>query len=443
MSTEIIYYELAKITPDKTQIRPRTVSVDPSVLHCAQNYIGTSWHKFIKTIRPNSKNRNRSPKVHSGPIAVGEKVIADDYQVHQLLNIHPKIIGIEMESFGVGGAASNHPQRPRFISIRAVCDYADSTKNDHWHDYACATAAAYAIGFLRESPIISISLSPTVNSDLKGDTRVISIGHLSMQSVPEQSLLDAIQKNYHQAPLSSILIDQTNLYQEGCLIDPLLAAGKQVNIAKVYDRNVADHPDARFLYFGLAHIPLLFHLGFQLTNKRRVEFFEYNRYQYIWEPLIDNGTCPKIHLDGVPKIQEISKGDIVLRLSISNTIELKDIEPIIESPIGSIHLFLQPARRDVIKSTTQLHYFGRNFRSLLDSIHELFPNRKNTHMFYAGPVSLAVYLGQLIQPGIDRNIIVYNYTPKDNPRYSWGLQITEEPGSGQFLKTNISAIGEQ
>ena len=32
--------------------------------------------------------------------------------------------------------------------IRGVCDYADPRKNDAWHYYAAATAAAYAKGLL-------------------------------------------------------------------------------------------------------------------------------------------------------------------------------------------------------------------------------------------------------------------------------------------------------
>jgi hypothetical protein len=38
------------------------------------------------------------------------------------------------------------------LVIRGVCDYADSHKNDVWHGYAAATAAAYAKEFLSIIP---------------------------------------------------------------------------------------------------------------------------------------------------------------------------------------------------------------------------------------------------------------------------------------------------
>ena len=89
--------------------------------------------------------------------------------------------------------------------------------------------------------------------------------------------------------------------------------------------------------------------------------------------------------------------------------------------------------RDVLLSEGQLHDYGAAFRRLLDSIHEFLPNRERTHLLYAGPASLAVYFGQLISPTIDRSVVVYNYAGMDSPRYSWGLEITADMQSPDFI----------
>jgi nucleoside phosphorylase len=88
-----------------------------------------------------------------GPIATGEKVVADTAFVAQLRRLHPKLVGIKMEAFGIAIAAANSRDRPRFLAIRGVCDYADPKKNDRWHTYAAESAAAFAIGFLRAGPV--------------------------------------------------------------------------------------------------------------------------------------------------------------------------------------------------------------------------------------------------------------------------------------------------
>jgi hypothetical protein len=44
-----------------------------------------------------------------------------------------------------------HPTRysiPRFVSFKAVCDFADQ-KTDSWQNYAAFTAAQFAIKFLK------------------------------------------------------------------------------------------------------------------------------------------------------------------------------------------------------------------------------------------------------------------------------------------------------
>jgi len=127
------------------------------------------------------------------------------------------------------------------------------------------------------------------------------------------------------------------------------------------------------------------------------------------------------------------QGDVLIRISVSDTVRPEEIVEIAPSPIASLHLRIEPPRRDVLISEHQLHDYGAKYRWMLDTIHELLPNRERTHIFYAGPVSLAVYFGQLIIQTIDHRIVVYNYTTKDSPRYSWGLEVTAEIDSPDFL----------
>jgi nucleoside phosphorylase len=74
--------------------------------------------------------------VHRGTIASGELVIKNGKLRDELAKQY-SILCFEMEA---AGALANFP----CIVIRGVSDYSDSHKNDQWHGYAAAAAAAYA-----------------------------------------------------------------------------------------------------------------------------------------------------------------------------------------------------------------------------------------------------------------------------------------------------------
>lgn len=74
--------------------------------------------------------------VHRGTIASGELVIKDAQKRDDLAQEHG-VLCFEMEAAGV---LTDFP----CMVIRGISDYCDSHKNDQWHGYAAAVAAAYA-----------------------------------------------------------------------------------------------------------------------------------------------------------------------------------------------------------------------------------------------------------------------------------------------------------
>ncbi|KUM57952.1 hypothetical protein ACN42_g9214 [Penicillium freii] len=74
--------------------------------------------------------------VHRGTIASGELVIKDATKRDDLAQEHG-VLCFEMEA---AGALTDFP----CMVIRGISDYCDSHKNDQWHGYAAAVAAAYA-----------------------------------------------------------------------------------------------------------------------------------------------------------------------------------------------------------------------------------------------------------------------------------------------------------
>jgi nucleoside phosphorylase len=89
--------------------------------------------------------------VHRGTVASGGLVIKNGKLRDELANQH-SILCFEMEA---AGALADFP----CIVIRGISDYCDSHKNDRWHGYAAAAAAAYARQLFFHMPVDEVKRS--------------------------------------------------------------------------------------------------------------------------------------------------------------------------------------------------------------------------------------------------------------------------------------------
>lgn len=87
--------------------------------------------------------------VHRGTIASGELVLKSS-TLRDLLGKKYGVLCFEMEAAGV---LSDFP----CLVIRGISDYCDSHKNDQWHGFAAATAAAYARELFSYMPIEQVN----------------------------------------------------------------------------------------------------------------------------------------------------------------------------------------------------------------------------------------------------------------------------------------------
>lgn len=86
-----------------------------------------------------------SLKVHVGPMTSVPAVIASEQKLDDLKAHARKLIGLEMESYGVFYAAQHaHHLKPKYtVSIKSASDLADKDKTDEFQKYASYTSAAF------------------------------------------------------------------------------------------------------------------------------------------------------------------------------------------------------------------------------------------------------------------------------------------------------------
>lgn len=111
-----------------------------------------------------SRDPREEVVVHYGTIASGNQDIQDGLTRQRLSDDLGGILCFEMEAAGLMNAFP-------CLVIRGICDYSDSHRNDHWHGYAAATAAAYAKELLSTIPVQKVTETRTVEQAITAERR--------------------------------------------------------------------------------------------------------------------------------------------------------------------------------------------------------------------------------------------------------------------------------
>ncbi|KAF3313971.1 hypothetical protein TWF173_005563 [Orbilia oligospora] len=124
--------------------KPSCIHPDPK-LSCSECGCDPAQRIHDSSFDLDEDERKSSVVVHMGTIASGELVIKNG-EIRDQLAEEYGVLCFEMEA---AGALTDFP----CIVIRGISDYSDSHKNDVWHGYAAAAAAAYARQLFFHMPI--------------------------------------------------------------------------------------------------------------------------------------------------------------------------------------------------------------------------------------------------------------------------------------------------
>jgi len=129
--------ESASFSPDPYQL-PLDASVRDRALRLASR---TDVLSAIRNRWPAAKPPSEL-RLHIGPLATGAAVVADHQTVERAAAAQRKLLGVEMEAFGVYAAAAEaRAPRPTPFAIKAVVDFADPSKSDDYQSYGAYISA--------------------------------------------------------------------------------------------------------------------------------------------------------------------------------------------------------------------------------------------------------------------------------------------------------------
>ncbi|WP_045386229.1 phosphorylase family protein [Vibrio rotiferianus] len=132
-------------------IDPHQISISPKIsslidlLSTDKSFL-FGLHDGYKANKP-----SQVPRLLSGPVACGSSVIASNNVYKDIKKQNRKIMGLEMESFGLYSACelASEP-KPLFLSIKGISDFADEHKQDDLRNYASFVSARTAIQFIKK-----------------------------------------------------------------------------------------------------------------------------------------------------------------------------------------------------------------------------------------------------------------------------------------------------
>ncbi|MCM3567568.1 SAVED domain-containing protein [Neobacillus mesonae] len=250
---------------------------------------------------------------------------------------------------------------------------------------------------------------------------MLQIRHSSIESV-DYTKVDVDLSDYNIEPYPILQLEELKVINETNLRHALREQEKTVT--KILQR-VDGNNDIELSYWGLAHIPLLFLLGYQIADKSNSSFYEWNQNQLRWEKVKDKQTIyPTLKIEKNNSKQGVDEtNEVVVKIGITYPVNDADLNGLDLDNFNSYYLHLEHPHRNAIVCMEQLNQYQKQFRQLLDEINQTYPQLKKIHLLYSGQPSLAYRLGSAISPRMDKEIWVYNYVGISYPKYNWTINL--------------------
>lgn len=279
--------------------------------------------------------------------------------------------------------------------------------------------ATLIIGFvLLAMGLIVYYLNKSFENQTKGD--FVAIVHKSIDNFIAPNYLKLVnQKDYN---IREIIIDQTNLYNNGMLEYPEASILQQNNLLSKIDALTKNVEKYQIGYFGLAHIPLIWEVGSTIADKFKISYFEYDRNKSVWKKLSrDNNSPPAININS--KIINPVSENAIIKIEISYDISTAKIFEVVPDCESFITISNPNVGLDSITNLAVIVEYSKVFRNQIDKIINN-GSIKNIHVFYSGPVSLGLALSRKISKRTDPAFFIYNYNRNGQPVYKWALKIS-------------------
>ncbi|MBD3211067.1 MAG: SAVED domain-containing protein [Candidatus Lokiarchaeota archaeon] len=177
--------------------------------------------------------------------------------------------------------------------------------------------------------------------------------------------------------------------------------------------------------FSLSRISCAIYLGFILTNRVGVKYFQYQRDRdsWNWEKDLDYNDCQKIQIDNLLTKQNNKIEEFTIKISLTADIDDKYIKGLGLNLNDSVEIRVNKPSEESFIVEQQVIELGKLYRKVLKNIRKSFPKLKKIHLFYAGPTAGAIAIGRQINPRMSPLIQLYEFNFNRTPAYKKSILI--------------------
>jgi nucleoside phosphorylase len=129
-------------------IEPYQITVDQRLIIKAKELVENN---LLKELWKDTEHKRpeKAPSLHVGPVVSGSSVISNAQMMTKLRDQHRKLVGLEMEIFGMYSACIQSQIKPLFIGYKSVCDFGNEQKGDDYHSFSSELSAKFTIEYIK------------------------------------------------------------------------------------------------------------------------------------------------------------------------------------------------------------------------------------------------------------------------------------------------------
>jgi hypothetical protein len=225
-------------------------------------------------------------------------------------------------------------------------------------------------------------------------------------SVPFADIAKAVEPRYPQDK-QGLVIDLTGITASGPEFLSVAKTEIATQVARLSARGVDVAEPQHVSLFAMGPIPLLVHLGRELSDKVQLDLYQRHRDTEDWR-WKSSGSPVEYVLNAIRQGMETSR--VALCLSLSGSIHASALPAVIDDRFTVYELTLANLAPSPLFLSTRddLTRFRLAYQSALRTIGRNHPSLCELHLFPAVPAPVAVLCGRELLPKVDPRLLVYD-----------------------------------
>lgn len=250
---------------------------------------------------------------------------------------------------------------------------------------------------------------------------IIVFSHTSMHHTLDE-IGSSIKKNYF---IKSISLEQSNVVDQSY---PKAEDIKNVDEQAALLKSKATK--FRCAYYGIAHTPLVFRVGFQFGNGKNIILLHRKRdgRDSKFEELSNDDN--KLHINHIEKNDDILSFELVVSISTTTEINEQCLEIFDKDSKHIVMFSTNEHNYDVILSYKTVEYLCTDIINVVKNLVSKY-NIKTIHVVISSSIAFTFALGQAFNNNQFPNVIVYHFEAGE---YQWGISMKEKPNKA-FIPT--------